>query len=528
MPERSILYAIPHCLTKIAATLFLPCCAQYNVTLRGRKSKSSKAFARWYASCSGNAYTTTLHVINSVVTKLSQLTKATKVWRGVYGGVLPKDFWVRNEYNVRGGVEWAFLSATTDSNVAFNYARRTNGAGIVFEFEQGLVDRGADLSSFSQYPHEREILFSPLAGLEVRDTRVEGGTLVVGCRLSVNLTDEATDKIVSKRLKLLREMASGMRTELSAAAAASGAPLPSSLDDARACNVARVISERFTTLLRDGALSFAPESYNVDERFFEAVRSLMMLKKEMLTAVAALPPRALVVTLSTDWSLRLPDRVKTLCDWLRSGPAATTLDLSAAELPLEGSAALGAALRGNPTLLTLKLPRDAKLPIQELSGRNASSICGSQTKLNLSRRKLGAAAGCVLGELLAFNGTLETLDLSFNMLGQRNDIACFAIADALKAEPARLKSISLRANYIANAGGHAIAQAVAQNSIIQDVDLSANEIDDKAVEGLLEVLQRVKPALKLLRLNENLINAAASRDIRVELSFAVPALTVKI
>ena len=91
----------------------------------------------------------------------------------------------------------------------------------------GMVDRGADLSPLSQYPHEREILvrrrglelhsarlldcplpspharrltplplgcpsaspwqFAPLTGIEVLRTRVEGTVLVVESRLSVNL-----------------------------------------------------------------------------------------------------------------------------------------------------------------------------------------------------------------------------------------------------------------------------------------------------------------------------------------------------
>ena len=45
-----------------------------------------------------------------------------------------------------------------------------------------MIDRGADISSFSQYPHEREILFAPLTGIEVQGTRVEGAGLVVAVR----------------------------------------------------------------------------------------------------------------------------------------------------------------------------------------------------------------------------------------------------------------------------------------------------------------------------------------------------------
>ena len=37
-------------------------------------------------------------------------------------------------------------------------------------------------------PHEREILFAPLTGIEVSSTKVVGATLVVNVSLSVNLT----------------------------------------------------------------------------------------------------------------------------------------------------------------------------------------------------------------------------------------------------------------------------------------------------------------------------------------------------
>ena len=39
---------------------------------------------------------TTIHVINSAIVKSSKLTKATKVYRGVAGGVLPESFWRPN------------------------------------------------------------------------------------------------------------------------------------------------------------------------------------------------------------------------------------------------------------------------------------------------------------------------------------------------------------------------------------------------------------------------------------------------
>ena len=61
----------------------------------------------------------TLHVINSSIVKLSKLTFAAKVYRGVSGGRLPYNFRVANGYGVRGGVDPAFMSTTTDREVSF-------------------------------------------------------------------------------------------------------------------------------------------------------------------------------------------------------------------------------------------------------------------------------------------------------------------------------------------------------------------------------------------------------------------------
>ena len=52
--------------------------------------------------CKGNTYTTTIHLINSSIIKLSKLTAAMTVYRGLTGGVLPKAlFWEANAENVR-------------------------------------------------------------------------------------------------------------------------------------------------------------------------------------------------------------------------------------------------------------------------------------------------------------------------------------------------------------------------------------------------------------------------------------------
>eukprot|EP00966_Prymnesium_polylepis_P244327 5650565-Prymnesium_polylepis.1 len=118
------------------------------------------------AMLSLNRYTTTLHAINSGIVKLSKLTKATTVYRGV-NGVLPDEFWEPNDDNVMGGVELGFMSTSTEKDVALGYVKQANQpASILLEIRMGMIDRGADVSCLSQFPAEREILFAPLTGLE--------------------------------------------------------------------------------------------------------------------------------------------------------------------------------------------------------------------------------------------------------------------------------------------------------------------------------------------------------------------------
>ena len=233
----------------IAARLYSgPMYVKYNAVLRGLRSQSDflrntmvvlccpKAIADEYmgavprsqlfrpaagpisfdeASESLNKYTTTLHGINSAIVKLGKLTQATKVYRGISGMKLPDQFWTPNEFGVRGGVEQAFMSSSTDLSVAMGYASGGRGAGIVIEVQQGMVDRGADISWLSQYPHEREILFGPLTGIEAHRTRIEGSIVVVESSFSVNLMSQTIEQVVAKlqrsHLDLLRLIVDAFR-----------------------------------------------------------------------------------------------------------------------------------------------------------------------------------------------------------------------------------------------------------------------------------------------------------------------------
>ena len=116
--------------------------------------------------CKGNVYTTTIWVINSAIIKLKTLTVAHKVYRGLKGLRLPDAFMKVNTDNVRGGVESGFMSCSLDKKVAMAYAsdnRKSSDqpGGIVFEIQQGQIDRGCDLSWLSQCALTLEAAVSP-------------------------------------------------------------------------------------------------------------------------------------------------------------------------------------------------------------------------------------------------------------------------------------------------------------------------------------------------------------------------------
>ena len=178
----------------IGARLYTsPMYIKYNAVLRGEQFKDNTKFAQEYAQlCKGNKYVTTLHAINEAIIKLSKLTKATTVYRGVWGGVLPDVCRKADEDGVRGGIEGGFMSTTTDKKTAFYYAvggadksKRNSGPAIVFESRQTGVGRGANIAWLSEFPEEEEILFAPLTAIDVRSSRVEGAVQVYEINVTV-------------------------------------------------------------------------------------------------------------------------------------------------------------------------------------------------------------------------------------------------------------------------------------------------------------------------------------------------------
>ena len=161
-----------------------PMYVHYNGVLRNRTQGS---------------YVTTIHAINSAIVRLGKLQKPSVVYRGVSGGVLPSSFFTPDEYGVMGGVETSFMSTSLDRRIAEKFANRSTDkhkCAMLFHIQMGMVDRGASVGEFSQFPREAEILFAPLTGLEVVSKPwIEGRTIVVDLRLSTNTKDLTIEEV---------------------------------------------------------------------------------------------------------------------------------------------------------------------------------------------------------------------------------------------------------------------------------------------------------------------------------------------
>eukprot|EP01051_Picozoa_sp_SAG22_P005799 SAG22_NODE_357_length_11761_cov_2.572115_6_plen_1079_part_00 len=213
----------------------------YNSVLRAYGNKTQPGFVLSHLSnFSGmpvaGRFVTTIHSVNSGILKCSRLQPACKIYRGISGMHLPDSFLDKNAYNVQGGVEYGFMSCTTDINIAITYAAggEQHNASTLMEADMGMVDRGAALDWLSQYPKEREILLPPLTAIEVlkqeekpikdlvaaqassgHSTPRNGLSVnVVSTRLNCNMLSHTLDRLKEIRKKQVIELSKLIAREL--------------------------------------------------------------------------------------------------------------------------------------------------------------------------------------------------------------------------------------------------------------------------------------------------------------------------
>jgi hypothetical protein len=105
-----------------------------------------------------NEYTTTIYALVSAVILVALHTKlptGLKLYRGLGGDkVFPRSFYKSDAKGRKGILEWGFMSTTASKDIAVQYSGIREGKPYptVLEIDSGAVDRGADITSFSQYP----------------------------------------------------------------------------------------------------------------------------------------------------------------------------------------------------------------------------------------------------------------------------------------------------------------------------------------------------------------------------------------
>jgi hypothetical protein len=220
---------------------------------------------------------------------------------------------VPNAEGVLGGIEFGFQSTTRDRNQAVHYATgggyaKDGDAMTLFEMNMGMIDRGAELTWFSQYPHEREVLLPPLTGIEPVQTAVDGQKLEIFARLSLNLAAQTLEQVLSRRRRMLLDMKEGIIIEIKR----------SGILRAELVAPAIAILDKSLEL---GALSYAPEWFNDDDNFSLVLNMTLYLQRvlvrdiDMLNAALNKPKLDL-----QDWPPLGPSRIMLLEGWIGCRP----------------------------------------------------------------------------------------------------------------------------------------------------------------------------------------------------------------
>jgi ankyrin repeat protein len=180
-----------------------------------------------------NLFTTTIFVLVSAVSKLSRCTKfppGTLFYRGLKMLEFPPTFTAADPScktpDATGFLEFGFQSTTTSKSVAIEYTEMEDDKhkqiapkATVMVIRPSSIDRGADISEFSQFASENEVLFVPYSFLQSEGNQrlevVDGSVItVVPVRMNVNLKTETVEELKEKKKRLHIASACSMMEDL--------------------------------------------------------------------------------------------------------------------------------------------------------------------------------------------------------------------------------------------------------------------------------------------------------------------------
>lgn len=119
-------------------------------------------------------------------------------------------------------------------------------------------------------------------------------------------------------------------------------------------------------------------------------------------------------------------------------------------------------------------------------GKTLSSSCKLQ-ELKMRHCQLNDNFGSVFGENLSKNKALTKVDLSHNMMTSHT-LRFFA--QSIKMNTSRVEHLNLSHNLFDDKDGTRFVEALAQNSIIKNVDLSSNNLTDVTAKVVLGIVMR--------------------------------------
>jgi hypothetical protein len=182
----------------------------------------------------------------------------------------------------------------------------------------------------------------------------------------------------------------------------------------------------------------------------------------------------------------------------------TGLDLSSNPIGAVGAMALAGALEGNIFLKELQL---SNCGIKDQGSAKLMPIIAELsdlTTLNISKNGISKPGSEYVGEMLERTLYLENLDLSWNALGPKG---CERVVRALSNN----KTIR-RLGLAFNSAGDAVMklEEVLQDGVLEEIDLSNNQINEKQAQVISGLLKRSK-TLKRVKLSKNPIGKRGGR-----------------
>jgi ankyrin repeat protein len=242
----------------------------------------------------GNSYTNLIYACASLLHKFSEISiipPGRMVYRGMHGVDLPEAFKVCKEGGGRGGVDFGFLSTSTNEEVAVSYIGG-KAMPVLFQFDVGDIDRGASLSFLSQYPNEDEVLIPPLSYLEVIGDPFfkhtdKGEVTVYPARINCNLKSQTIEEIKGHRQKeilaMLPYLDGALRRDMAVLVEALAADFKEKAEEKKLDELTAQILRDFDVLSTELATPGKMSWLNQDSNYKQSICEVIDFKNDRLS-----------------------------------------------------------------------------------------------------------------------------------------------------------------------------------------------------------------------------------------------------